>query len=132
MRKVISILLVLVICLSMAVTAFANDDFVKSPGESGTPCEHKQTNVTGKKDPTCTTAGHTGKTVCSECGEVLNEGSAIPALGHKFNAEGVCTVCGANDVPKTGDNSNMFLWVSMMVVSAVALASVVGLRRKAV
>ena len=44
MRKVINILLVLVICMSMTLTAFATgDDFVGSPGESGTPCDHKNT-----------------------------------------------------------------------------------------
>ena len=131
MRKVINILLVLVICMSMALTAFATDDkFVGSPGESGTPCDHTETCVVGKKNPTCTEDGHTGVTKCCDCGEVIDEGSKIPALGHKFDDDGVCTVCGSKNVPKTGDNSNLMLWIGLMVVSSVALFAIVGIRRK--
>lgn len=32
--------------------------------------------------PTCTSFGHTGKTVCRACGATLEEGEMIPALGH--------------------------------------------------
>lgn len=131
MKKAINILLVLVICLSMAVTAFATDDgFVSSPGEDGTPCDHSQTSLQGKKDPTCTASGHTGKLVCDICGEVLDEGSELPPLGHKFNEDGICTVCGASNVPKTGDESNMILWIGLMAMSAAALVTVTGIRRK--
>lgn len=131
MKKAINILLVLVICLSMAVTAFATDDgFVSSPGEDGTPCDHAETELKDKKNPTCTAAGHTGILVCCLCGEVLDEGSVIPALGHKFGEDGLCTVCGVSNVPKTGDTSNMLLWIGLMVVSAVALVTVTGIRRK--
>ena len=131
MRKVINILLVLVLCLSLAVTAFATDDeFVISPGEDGTPCDHAETELKDKKNPTCTAAGHTGVLMCCLCGEVLDEGSEIPALGHKFNEDGICTVCGVSDVPKTGDASNMILWVGLMAMSAAALVAVTGIRRK--
>lgn len=130
MRKVISILLALVLCLALATTAFATDDgFVSSPGESGTPCDHNNTSVSGKTAATCTKPGHTGATVCDDCGEVLDKGSEVPATGHKF-VDGVCTVCGAKDVPKTGDNNNMVLWIALMAVSATALVAVNGIRRK--
>lgn len=193
MRRVITILMVLALCLSMAVTTFAHGDgFVSSPGEGGTPCDHSRTYRKGEKDPTCTTAGFTGKLICKDCGEVLDEGHKtpaaghkydengvcaecgdkggeckhkhtflkgekaptcttagstgkvvcknchkvldkghkIPALGHKFDENGVCTVCGAADVPKTADNSNVFLWTSLMAFAAVALVAVNGYRRK--
>ena len=133
MKKVINIILVLVICLSLAVTAFATDDgFVSSPGEDGTPCDHAETELKDKKNPTCTTAGHTGVLMCCLCGEVLEEGSEIPALGHKFNDEGICSVCGVSNVPKTGDSSNMILWVGLMAMSAAALVTVTSIRRKEV
>ena len=59
-----------------------------------TPCEHTNTKVTGAVAATCTTAGHTGKTVCADCGETVSEGSAITAFGHNY-ADDVCTNCGA-------------------------------------
>ena len=131
MKKVISILLVLVICLSLTVTAYAtNDGFVSSPGEDGTPCMHGQTVLSGAIAASCTGAGYTGDLVCSVCGEVIEKGTVIPALAHTFNEDGVCTVCGAKDVPKTGDSSNMILWAGLMLVSAAAIVTVVSVRRK--
>ena len=131
MKKLISILLVLVICLTMATTAYATDDgFVSSPGEDGTPCKHGQTYLSGAIAPSCSAAGYTGDLICSLCGEVIEKGTVIPALPHSFNDDGVCTVCGASNVPKTGDNSNMMLWVGLMMASAVAIVTISSVRRK--
>lgn len=130
MKKVISILAILILCLSLTVTAFATDDgFYDSVGEEGTPCAHEHTSEVDQKDPTCTTDGYTGDIVCDECGEVIEEGTIIPAPGHNME-NGACTECGTPDVPLTGDNSHMFLWVSLMVVSVVALVLVAGIFRK--
>ncbi len=35
---------------------------------------------------TCTTAGYTGDSICTACGNVKTPGEAIPAKGHKWNA----------------------------------------------
>ena len=51
-------------------------------------CAHGSTYVQGAVAATCTTSGHTGKTVCYMCGDVLDFGSEIPALGH-VEGEGV-------------------------------------------
>ena len=126
MKKLICVLLALVICLSMAVTAFAADGFVSSPGE----CDHDKTSLKNQKDATCTEDGYTGDHVCDKCGTVVEEGEPIPATGHKFDKNGVCEICGATDVPKTGDNAQIFLWVTLMVVSAAALVTVTSIRRK--
>ena len=131
MRKVLSILLVMVLCLAMAVTALATDDFVSSPGEGGTPCDHDLSSLSGKKDPNCTANGYTGDLVCDECGEIIEEGKVIPAKGHTFK-DGVCTECGAPEVPKTGDNSGIVMWTTLMAVSAVAVVAAVGFSRKRV
>ena len=56
-------------------------------------CEHKNTKVEGAVEATCTTDGHTGKTVCTDCGETVNAGDVIPATGHNF-VNGTCTKCG--------------------------------------
>ena len=47
-------------------------------------CEHKDTQVVGKVDATCTKDGYTGDTVCKDCEEVLAEGTVIKATGHSF------------------------------------------------
>ena len=46
------------------------------------PCGHPVTNVVNALEATCTEAGYTGDKVCAECGEVIEAGAAIPALGH--------------------------------------------------
>ena len=58
------------------------------------PCQHTNTAVQGAVEATCTTDGHTGKTVCTDCGEVIRNGAVIPALGHNYE-NGICDRCGA-------------------------------------
>lgn len=129
MKRIISLLLVIVLCLSFAVTAFASD-FVKSPSEVPDDCEHGTTKLVGKKDPTCTTAGYSGDLVCCDCGMIIKKGSVIPKLGHNFK-DGVCTVCGMKEgVPQTGDNSNIVMWTGMMLAAAAGLCAVAVSYRK--
>ncbi len=45
-------------------------------------CTHTNTKTEGALAATCTVAGHTGKTVCADCGETISAGEEIPALGH--------------------------------------------------
>ena len=102
MKKLICVLLALVICLSMAVTAFAADGFVSSPGE----CDHGKTSLKNQKDATCTEDGYTGDHVCDKCGAVVEEGEVIPATGHIWSAwiketglvhKRTCSECGAEE-----------------------------------
>lgn len=140
MKKAVSILLVLVICLCMSVTAFATNgdqqtgtaesDFVISPGEGGYACGHLHTVIENQKDATCTENGHTGNTVCKDCGEIVEPGKVIPSKGHEYK-DGVCTVCGTRYQPTTGDVSIM-LWVVLMVLAAAALVVVTTVYRKKV
>lgn len=50
----------------------------------------------GVKEPTCTEAGYSGDLVCTSCGEIIQGGTTIPALGHNYE-NGKCTICGALD-----------------------------------
>ena len=59
-------------------------------------CDHGTTRLEGAKVATCTADGYTGDTVCAECGDLLNKGKVIPAIGHNY-VDGVCTRCGAAD-----------------------------------
>ena len=48
-------------------------------------CQHTNTTVEGAMDVTCTTDGHTGKTLCLDCSAVLDEGEVLPSTGHVFD-----------------------------------------------
>ena len=57
-------------------------------GDSGntggdTTCAHTNTELRGAAAATCTKAGHTGDTYCTDCGEKIESGSVIPATNHK-------------------------------------------------
>ena len=46
-------------------------------------CGHNHTELTVKGvEATCEADGFTDKIICAECGEVLKEGTVIPAKGH--------------------------------------------------
>ena len=45
-------------------------------------CPHANTEFTGEKAPTCTEDGHTGNTLCKDCGCFTVVGEPIPATGH--------------------------------------------------
>ena len=78
-------------------------------------CQHDNVATLHEHDATCTEEGYTGDIVCNDCGEVVEYGEVIPALGHvagdkvvtvepTYETEGVyeiaCTVCG--EVLETG------------------------------
>ena len=55
---------------------------VDVPTEPDEPeCQHTETKVEGAVEATCGEPGHTGKTVCADCGETISEGEEIPATG---------------------------------------------------
>ena len=111
------------------------------------PATGHDTELVGAKDATCTEDGYTGDEVCKVCQTVVKQGEAIPALGHDYK-DGKCSRCGAEepttpvepgkpqqpekpttpDTPATGDESQLMLWVSGMLVCA--LGAGLMLRRK--
>lgn len=101
----------------------------------GAALGHGETELKDAREASCTAEGYTGDRVCKVCGEIVEKGEAIPKTAHAFQ-DGVCTVCGAvesNDntqSPQTGDNSNIALWIGLMLVSCTVLAATVIYRRK--
>ena len=117
------------------------------------PATGHDTELVGTKDATCTEDGYTGDEVCKVCQTVVKQGEVIPALGHDYK-DGKCSRCGAEepttpvepgkpgepsqptqpekpttpDTPATGDESQLMLWVSGMLVCA--LGAGLMLRRK--
>lgn len=135
MKKVICLILVLMVCLSFACTAYAtgtDSDYVPSPGATEAPvdCSHDHSTVVGQKEASCTADGYTGDAVCDHCGKVIQLGQIIPKWGHRY-VNGVCTVCGIDESnPQTGDNSFISLWIVVMVTALLALVAVTVVYRK--
>lgn len=82
---------------------------------------------------TCTEAGLTAGTKCSVCDKVLSGCEVVDALGHSY-AEGVCTVCGAEDpdyvapvvTPEFTDADAISEWAGKAVAWAAANGVVEG------
>ena len=99
------------------------------------PATGHDTEIVGAKPATCTEDGYTGDEVCKVCQTVVKQGEVIPALGHDYK-DGKCSRCGAEEPttpvepgkPATGDESQLMLWVSGMLVCA--LGAGLMLRRK--
>lgn len=134
MKKLICLILAMVFCMSLACTAYAaesGDGFVSSPGSTEpVECDHSSVKVVGKYDPTCTSEGYTGDKVCEECNIVVAKGTTIAKTAHNYE-DGVCTACGADENnPKTGDSSNIALWIGVMAIAVVGLVAVAVVYRK--
>lgn len=95
-------------------------------------CQHTNTKVEGAAAADCTNPGHTGKTVCADCGELISNGEVINPTGHNYE-DGVCTVCGGEDPDKEpdkhGDNTAI-LGMSVVMVLAVAAMAVLVIGKK--
>ena len=74
------------------------EDGYKAPnGENQEPisCTHTNTKTEGTITATCITSGHTGKTICIDCGKTIANDAIIPALTHTTN-DGICNNCNTN------------------------------------
>jgi len=87
-----------------AGTKCADCGKVLSGCETIAPKDHTPVLVEGK-EPTCTEPGLSEGYVCSECGTVLEEQFEVPASGHTYNSDGVCSECGAK---KPEQSKNIF------------------------
>ena len=120
-----------------AKVTFEGEDYTDTKTET-LPATSHDTELVGAKDATCTEDGYTGNEVCKVCQTVVKQGEVIPALGHDYK-DGKCSRCGAEepttpvepgkpqqpekpttpDTPATGDESQLMLWVSGMLVCAL-------------
>lgn len=129
-------------CTKKAVCGFCGEEY----GEID-PSNHTNLVKTAARAPTCTEAGNIAYWHCDACDkyfsdkngttEITLEGTVLKATGHSYQ-NGKCTVCGAvaagdEDIqpPKTGDNSNMVLWIALLLIagSGFVLAVIVQKRR---
>lgn len=129
-------------CTKKAVCGFCGEEY----GEID-PSNHTNLVKTAARAATCTEAGNIAYWHCDACNkyfsdkngttEITLEGTVLKATGHSYQ-NGKCTVCGAvaagdEDIqpPKTGDNSNMVLWIALLLIagSGFVLAVIVQKRR---
>lgn len=129
-------------CTKKAVCGFCGEEY----GEID-PSNHTNLVKTAARAATCTEAGYIAYWHCDACDkyfsdkngttEITLEGTVLKATGHSYQ-NGKCTVCGAvaagdEDIqpPKTGDNSNMVLWIALLLIagSGFVLAVIVQKRR---
>lgn len=129
-------------CTKKAVCGFCGEEY----GEID-PSNHTNLVKTAARAATCTEAGNIAYWHCDACDkyfsdkngttEITLEGTVLKATGHSYQ-NGKCTVCGAvaagdEDIqpPETGDNSNMVLWIALLLIagSGFVLAVIVQKRR---
>ena len=81
-------------------------------------------NATCKKDGTETAKCDHG------CGKTDTRTDKGSKLGHKFE-DGKCVRCGASQwIPETGDTSNIFLWVGILILSVIVLFFLIFWKRR--
>ena len=85
------------------------------------PTGHSFTNYESNNDATCKKDGTETAKCDHGCGETDTRTDKGSKLEHEYE-DGKCIRCGANQrSPETGGNSNIFLWVGILVLSLIAL-----------
>lgn len=118
--------LVTVEALSDQPIVFASAAEIRLTGVLAGECTEHTPTLVGKVNPTCTEDGYTGDSICSRCGETLEEGKVIEAAGHVWGEwnvvqeptededglkERICSVCDEKEtetIDKTG-KTNVFV-----------------------
>ena len=73
---------------------------------------------------------YSGDLVCKDCGQTLEKGETLPKTGHKY-VNGVCSVCGRKfGAPTTADGFALPLTLAAAIVSLIALAILVLVRKR--
>lgn len=91
--KWIELLLAVLLACLLLMGCDAREDVPSDDSTEKAECTHVATSVPGTK-PTCTADGAQEGSICSLCGEVLQEAARLPATGHQYK-DNICTVCGA-------------------------------------
>ena len=71
------------LCVVDMMVRIDGEDYIRvEDGEIKTICTHNNTRTIPGHSATCTEEGLTDEIVCADCGKVLTQAEAIPALGH--------------------------------------------------
>ncbi|MBQ7324602.1 MAG: hypothetical protein IJW98_02545 [Clostridia bacterium] len=86
------------------------------------PCQHPNTEVTGKKDATVEEEGYTGDTVCKDCGETVATGTFIPKLDPPATQEPTTTPPATVEPAPTGDAMVVAVALAVLALGAVVVS----------
>ena len=100
-------------CCAKAICAQCNQPY----GELNPENHSGGTQIRNAKKATETEKGYTGDTYCTGCDQKIADGKDIPATA-------------ISPSPETGDNSNIYLWLTLLFVSAICLAITTLSQRK--
>mgnify|MGYP005777935871 CR=1 FL=1 len=133
-------------CINKAVCEICGEEY----GELNTT-NHKNTEIRNAKEATCAEEGYTGDIYCTDCGKLVKKGEVIPVITSNPEEptedeteqtkpeEDDTNIQDSNDKteeikpseeeketvdttkPRTGDDSNMILWISLLVISGISL-----------
>lgn len=82
---------------------------------------HSFTKYESNDDATCKKDGTETAKCDHGCGETDTRTDKGSKLGHKYE-NGKCVRCGASQwIPETGDDSNIILWIGLMLISILAI-----------
>ncbi len=97
------------------------------------PDNHVNTEIVGKVDATTEKEGYTGDKVCKDCETVLEKGKVIEKLPEEKKEDEKKDDKKDDDQPKsdnTGDASNVWLWVVLMMVSTAGVCGAVATKKR--
>ena len=93
------------------------------------PCTHQSVVLQTEKAPDCVNAGYTGDKVCADCGEVLETGKELPAIGHTYK-DGLCLFCGEKAPDYFAKRVLPYILSGVGFFGAAVLLAVVLIRKK--
>lgn len=109
-----------------------------TPSGNAKPCTHENTCRKNQLDATCNAEGYSGDICCTDCGEVLQIGTSLPATdAHTYGdaiaiedshlEKRVCKVCGHEIVDlRTAESGSPSLSFAAWIAASAAVLLVVG------
>lgn len=89
------------------------------------PENHVNYEVKDEVEATTEKEGYTGDVYCKDCGKLLDKGEVVPKLEKPEEEKPADPT-----KPKTADNSNIMLWVSLVIVSIAGVVYVIKHNQK--
>ena len=80
-------------CISEGYTTYTCTDCDFTYSDNRTDALGHRTEVINNSEPTCTTNGYSGDTICTVCSAVVEKGNFISQLEHDFSTETIAPTC---------------------------------------
>ena len=111
---------------------YANEDLTKltSLSEVTLATIPHDTEIKNAVAATATKEGYTGDKVCKVCGTVVEIGKVIPATGTTDTKPDTQPETKPQEQIKTGENSNLYIWVIVLAAACVAVVCLIVYNKK--